>query len=54
MNINKNDIIKDSNALKRLRNQCEKSKKKLSYNKSAFIKMYNFFNGNNLYIEITR
>ena len=54
MDINKDDILKDSNALKRLKNQCEKAKKKLSYNLSTSIKIYNFFNGINLYMEITR
>ena len=54
MNICEKDIRKDPNALKRLKIQCEKAKKKLTDNKSTFIIVYNFFKNNNLRVEITR
>ena len=48
------DILKDINALKRLRVQCEKGKKILSKNEKITINIYNFFNGHDLTIDITR
>jgi cell division ATPase FtsA len=54
MNISEEDIKKDPNALKRLKTQCEKAKKKLSDNKSTTITIFNFFKNNNLRLEITR
>jgi molecular chaperone DnaK (HSP70) len=54
MNISEEDIKKDPNALKRLKIQCEKAKKKLTDNKSTIITVYNFFKNNNLRVEITR
>ena len=54
MAVDENEIRKDLKALKRLRNQCEKAKKKLSNNDSAIINVYNFFEGLDLYIKITR
>ena len=54
MNICEEDIRKDPNALKRLKIQCEKAKKKLTDNKSTYIIIYNFFKNNNLRLEITR
>ena len=54
MNIKEQDILKDINALKRLRVQCEKGKKLLSKNDKITINIYNFFNGHDLTIEITR
>ena len=44
----------DINALKRLRVQCEKGKKLLSINDKITINIYNFFNGHDLTVEITR
>ena len=46
-------VRKDINALKRLKIQCEKGKKKLSKNDSTVINVYNFFEGQDLYMEIT-
>ena len=54
MGVDENEVRKDLKALKRLRNQCEKAKKKLSNNDSAIINVYNFFEGFDLYIKITR
>lgn len=54
MKICEKDIRKDPNALKRLKIQCEKAKKKLTDNKSTLITVYNFFKNNNLRVEITR
>ena len=54
MNIKEEDILKDINALKRLRVQCEKGKKLLSINDKITINIYNFFNGHDLTVEITR
>ena len=54
MAVDENEVRKDLKALKRLRNQCEKAKKKLSNNESAIINVYNFFGGFDLYIKITR
>ena len=54
MNIKEDDIRKDLYALKRLKNQCEKAKKRLTNNESAIINVFNFFNKMNLRIEITR
>ena len=52
MAVDENEVRKDLKALKRLRNQCEKAKKKLSNNDSAIINIYNFFEGLDLYIKI--
>ena len=49
-----NDIKKDSKALKRLKVQCEKAKKKLSNNNSSSINVLSFFENINLRVEITR
>lgn len=54
MNIVEEDIRKDPNALKRLKIQCEKAKKKLTDNMSTNITIYNFFKNHNLGVEITR
>ena len=54
MNLNENDIKKDLNAIRRLKNQCEKAKKKLTINDSTSITVNNFYNNNNLFIEISR
>ena len=54
MKICEEDIKKDPNALKRLKAQCEKAKKKLSDNKSTIITIFNFFRNYNLRVEITR
>ena len=42
MNIKENDIRKDFYALKRLKNQCEKAKKRLTNNESAIISVLIF------------
>ena len=52
--INKRAIWNDLNALRRLRSQCEKAKKRLSNNTSTEIHINNFFDGKNLYLELTR
>ena len=39
---------------KRLKNQCEKAKKKLSIFQKTTITIYNFFKSSNLYVDITR
>lgn len=54
MDVNENNLRKDLNALKRLRVQCEKGKKRLSKYKKTEIKVNNFFGGHNLLLEITR
>ena len=54
MNFKEDDIRKDLHALKRLKTQCEKAKKRLTNNKSTTINIINFFNNMNLYVEITR
>ena len=53
-NVNQNEIRKDKNIMRRLKIQCEKAKKKLSYSKKTTIITYNFFQNSNLYIELTR
>ena len=54
MNIKEGDIRKDFYALKRLKNQCEKAKKRLTKYWSEKITVTNFFNNMNLMVEITR
>ena len=54
MQINQNDVVRDLNAMKRLKIQCEKGKKNLTYNDSTIITAYNFFNGKDLFVEIKR
>jgi molecular chaperone DnaK (HSP70) len=54
MNIKEDDIRKDIPALKRLKNQCEKAKKRLTKYLSEKITVTNFFNNMNLMVEITR
>ena len=54
MNLNENDIRKNVNSIRRLKLQCIKAKKQLSKNESSLINIYNFFNGLDLYLEITR
>ena len=54
MNIKENDIRKDFNTIKRLKNQCEKAKKRLTKYTSEKIAVYNFFNNMNLSVDITR
>ena len=54
MKVQEQDILKDVNALKRLRVQCEKGKKLLSKNDKITINIYNFFNGHDLTVEISR
>ena len=53
-NINRDDIIKDKNILRRLKIHCEKAKKNLSQSEKTTIIIYNFFKDSNLYLEITR
>ena len=52
--IDEKEIKKDKYILRRLKNQCEKAKKKLSYMNEIFIKIYNMYKDNNLYVEIKR
>ena len=52
--INERSIWNDLNAIRRLRSQCEKAKKRLSNNDSTEIHINNFFGGKNLYLELTR
>ena len=52
--IDESEIRSDKNVLRRLKIQCEKAKKKLSFTKKTAINMYNFFNNLNLYVDITR
>ena len=52
--VEETEIRKDKNIMRRLKIQCEKAKKKLSYTQNTNIIIYNFFNNSNLYIEITR
>ena len=54
MSFKENDVRKDLIALRRLRIQCEKGKKKLSKDESTIINVYNFYDGCDLYKEITR
>ena len=54
MDFKENDVKKDLNALKRLRIQCEKGKKRLSKDNSTIINLYNFYGGCDLYVEMTR
>ena len=54
MGIKESDVRKDLNALRRLRVQCEKGKKRLTNNNSTNIKIYNFYKNNDLFIEISR
>ncbi len=53
-NINEEEVRSDPNTLRRLKNQCEKAKKKLSFIDQAIISIYNLYKDNNLYIEISR
>ncbi len=53
-NINEEEVRSDPNTLRRLKNQCEKAKKKLSFIDQAVISIYNLYKDNNLYIEISR
>ena len=52
--VEETEIRKDKNIMRRLKIQCEKAKKKLSYSQNTNIIIYNFFNNSNLYVEITR
>ena len=54
MDVNENNVKMDLNALRRLRIQCEKAKNLLSKNNKAEIKIYNFYNNLDLYVEMTR
>ena len=51
--INENEIRKDLNAVKRLNIQCERAKKTLSKSNKAQILVYNFYQNNDLHIDIT-
>lgn len=53
-NIKESDIRKDSNVIRRLRNHCERAKKKLSNNPFTNININNFYDGKNLILEINR
>ena len=48
------EIRKEPNIIRRLKNQCEKAKKKLSFTDQATISVYNLNKDNNLYVEIKR
>ena len=52
--VNETEIRKDKNVLRRLKIQCEKAKKKLSYSEQTNIKIYNCFKDQNLDVYITR
>ena len=52
--IDKKEILKELDAVKRLKIQCEKEKKKVDKSDSITIKVFNFFNNSNLYIEIKK
>ena len=52
--IDEKEVRKDFEALKRLKTQCEKVKKKLMNNESLTISFYNFFNNFNLYVEVNK
>ena len=54
MHIDESNIRKSEDALKRLKIQCEKGKKKLSQNNSTIINVYNFFDNLDLYLEINK
>ena len=54
MGIDEKYIRKDENAMKRLRIQCEKGKKKLNKNDSTIINVYNFVDNLDLYVEINK
>ena len=54
MGVEEDKVRKEVNSLKRLKIQCEKGKKKLSKNDSTIINVYNFFDGQDLYMEISR
>ena len=48
------EIRQDKNIKRRLKIQCEKAKKKLSYQMNTSIKIYNFYKDHTLYVDITR
>ena len=52
--VNEIEIRNDKNILRRLKIQCEKAKKKLSFSQKTNINIYNFFKNLNLYIDITK
>ena len=52
--VNESEIRKDKNILRRLKNQCEKAKKKLSYSTKTEIKIYNFYKNITLDLYISR
>lgn len=52
--IDKKEILKKLDAVKRLKIQCEKGKKKFDKSDSITINIFNFFNNSNLYIEIKK
>ena len=54
LKIDEKEIREDKNILKRLKTQCEKTKKKLSYFEKAELKIYNFYKNNTLEINISR
>jgi len=53
-NVDRNEIIKDKNIMRRLKIQCEKAKKKLSQLEKTSITIYNFFKDSSLFVDITR
>ena len=53
-NQNDLDIIKNPKALRRLKKECEKAKKILSSNDKVIIDIEEFYNGEDLLVEITR
>ena len=50
--INKEDVLKDFKACRRLKIKCESVKKLLSINNDVLIQIDNFYNGNNLSVRI--
>ena len=52
--IDEKEIRNETTILRRLKNQCEKAKKKLSFVEQTTISIYNLYKDNNLYVEIKR
>ena len=52
--INKKDILNDYKACRRLKLKCESVKKLLSINNDVLIRIDNFYNGNNLVVNINQ
>ena len=52
--VEEGEIRKNKNIIRRLKIQCEKAKKKLSYSQTTNITIYNFYNDSTLYVEFTR